>query len=145
MFNRCLGRRLVVVYRDSDNIIDFTQLYTTRAGLKFWIVFRVNFRLRVKFRIRVKFRKRVKFRLSLLCPEGAQHVVQRFSIPAGLCRDPNRSIPAGVLLVKISAKPSDALLVKFLGILIIKSCFRMVGRPIIKSMLQGAMDQGAME
>ena len=50
---------------------------------------------------------------------------------------PNRLTSAGTQLVTISAKPSD-LFVKWLGILSTKSCFRMVGWPLIKSMLVGS-------
>ena len=87
-----------------------------------WWIFRVNFPELSSDRV-------------LLRSEGVRHVIQRFSDPEGPLPVQNRLTPAGMQLVTKSAKSFDVLFVKWLGILSTKSCFRMVGRPIIKSML----------
>jgi hypothetical protein len=95
-----------------------------------WWIFRVNFRLGVKFRPRVNFRPRVKFR---------NRVKFRPSFVLGGCATCHTEVlrPGGSIASSEQINPSGYVARNIFGqcILSTKSCFRMVGRPMIKSML----------
>jgi len=114
---------------------DYSAIGSTALTRNCWWIFRVNYQLGVKFRTRVNFRLRVRFwsRVNFWTRVKCRNRVLFCSevVWRALIASAEQINPGGYAV----RKPSDLLLVKWLGILSTKSCFRMVGRPMIKSML----------